>query len=403
MVSTAQLCLYCKGSRHLCGLERCPLLDAAEKNKKIKIKKEFFGPSSSVFVGRMGYPNVFVGPLGILNNKNLKITDNPEKWFGIDYNKIIEMRSGILRSKYKINVKNKTKFAEENRLIAMSKKPTDIEMKFKGKLLYSMNFSDIVQPIGPSASLKEMKITENVKIKRAVENITNDELKSAEAISILYKKNVDIYKITDIFSVGVLGLNENKKMVPTRWSITATDDILAKSLLEKIRNYKTINDYRVYESNLLNNHFIILLMPGNWEFENFEAWAPGSFWSQNLKKMEITEEYEPFAGRTKYADKQVGGYYATRFGIAEALKKMKRQTRAVVFREIYEGYMVPVGVWQVRENVRNAMKSNYNKFSTRKEALNFIKNKLMVNLDEYLKKSKILKQKRLSDFLFNSI
>ena len=139
-------------------------------------------------------------------------------------------------------------------------------------------------------------------------------------------------------------------------------------------------------------------MPGSWEFENFEAWAPGSFWSQNIKKTEITEEYEPFGGRTKYADKQVGGYYATRFGIVESLQKMKRQARVVVFREIYEGYMVPVGVWQVRENIRNAMKSSYKKFPTKKEALNYIKAKLRTSLDEYLKKSRILKQKRLADF-----
>jgi hypothetical protein len=36
-------------------------------------------------------------------------------------------------------------------------------------------------------------------------------------------------------SIGVLGLKKDKKLVPTRWAITATDDILAKKLLEKVK------------------------------------------------------------------------------------------------------------------------------------------------------------------------
>ena len=77
---------------------------------------------------------------------------------------------------------------------------------------------------------------------------------------------------------------------------------------------------------------------------------------------------------------------------------MKRQARVVVFREVYEGYAVPVGVWQVRENVRNAMKSDCEKFSTLKEALDYIRPRLRIPLEEYVKRSKILRQMRLSDF-----
>lgn len=398
MVSTAQLCIYCKGSRNLCGLGKCPLLDKVKMKqnmKKIETDR-FFGPSPSIFVGRVGYPNVFVGPLGNIGSSELG--DEPSSWFNKEYDKIIEKRSLVLRSKYKQSVFSKSRFVEENQLLAMANKPTDVEMEFNGKPVYRMSFSDIVQPMGPSVSVKNVKIVENIKISRSVDKVVNDELKANDATFILYKKNVDVYKLTNILSSGALGLEKNRKMTPTRWSITALDEIIGKNLMKAVREFPSLNEYRVYTSEFLHNKFVILLMPGNWEFENFEAWAPGSFWSFNLKKTEIIEEHEPFEGRWKYAS-QGGGYYASRLGVVEGLHAMKRQARVVVFREIYEGYVIPVGVWEVRENSRNAMRGHYEKFQTLKGALNYIKPKLRIPLEEYKKQSKILKQKRLGDFI----
>ena len=56
----------------------------------------------------------------------------------------------------------------------------------------------------------------------------NDEIKASEAIEFLYKNEFNEYTLSKILSVGVIGLAKNKKLVPTRWSITATDDILGK-------------------------------------------------------------------------------------------------------------------------------------------------------------------------------
>jgi len=377
-------------------LGRCPLLDrikVSERMKEISSEK-FFGPSSSIFVGRFGYPNVSVGPLGNLDKSDM---GEPSSWFGKNYEEIIEKRSLVLRSKYRQNIFSKSVFVEENQLLAMARKPTDVEMEFKNKPVYRMSFSDVVQPMGPSVSIKKMRIAENVKISASMERIISDEMKANDAAFLLYKKETDVYKLATILSSGILGLD--RKMVPTRWSITAMDDMIAKNLMKNLRTFPSINEFRVYFSEFLNNRFLILAMPGNWEFENFEAWKPGSFWSSSLKKTEIVEEYEPFRGRKNYADKQAGGYYASRLGVVEGLHEMKRQARVVVFREVYEGYVVPVGVWQVRENVRNAMKSDYQKFSTLKEALDYARSRLKIPLEEYLKKSVVLKQKRLEDFI----
>src|SRR3989338_7015918 len=328
-----------------------------------KMTKEFYGPSPGIFIGAEGYPKVNAGPLGIMENNPLY--DNPASWLNLSYMQIICMRAATLLANKKENI--------------FSKKP-----------LFSMDFDSITQPIGPSAKLEKLLITENPKIDVKVEKVAADELKANEAARILYSTGIDVYKITTILSSGALGID--KKMVPTRWSITATDDIITKSLLHDVRTYNSINEIMVFESFNLDNRFVVLMMPGSWEFENFESWPRGSQWYG------LEEEYEPFAGRTCYAEKQAGGYYASRLGVVEHLHKIKRQARVVVFREIYEGYSVPLGVWVVRENSRNMFKNPPKGFDLISEALVYIAGRLRHPIGMYLRKSKILRQKRMSDF-----
>jgi len=341
MVSPARLCLMCKGGRSLCGHSPCPLLPKFDIEKKLqgKVSKDFFGPSYSVFVGRYGYPRVNVGPMVAIEEK--PGLDTPNTWLNRDYADIVELRSLLLRSKQMEPVKSRSRLVSESQELVLADRPTDVEMNFKKLPVYRVSFSDIVQPMGPSALLEKMKVTENVHVPRKVDKVVNDELKASQQSYELYKSGLDVYKISSILSSGALGLENNRKLVPTRWSIAGSDDIIAKKLMEDIREFPSINEYFVFESKHLDNHFVILMMPGSWEFENFEAWAPGTVWTKNIKNPQIFEEYEPFKGRTKYAEKEGGGYYASRIASVEKLHEMKRQAKVVVFREIHEGYVVP--------------------------------------------------------------
>jgi hypothetical protein len=398
-MNSANLCLQCKGGKALCGHSICPLLSKIEFIPKISEqmnKTEFFGPSTSIFVGYYGYPQVNIGPVGALGFAE-KI-DQPQNWFGMDYNTIIEMRSMALRSKTKQHVKSKSRFVQENQLLAMANNSPDVEMNFKKKPTYRFSFSDVTQPMGPSAELDKMKLIDNVHISRKVDYIVHDDLKAAEQCYSMYQVGVDIHKVMNILSSGALGVDENQKMVPTKWSITAFDDLVTKKLLENVRTSFEIKEIQTFESEYLGNHFIILLIPGKWEFENFEAWSPGSTWALDAKETQMVGEYEPFEGRTTYAKGQSGGYYASRFSIVEYLHNIKRQARVVAFREISEKYVVPLGVWLVRSCVKHAFDDSPTKFSSLKEALTFISSKLKLPIHNYLKDSKILCQTRLLDF-----
>ncbi|MBU0530308.1 MAG: hypothetical protein KKC05_01420 [Nanoarchaeota archaeon] len=394
MVSTK--CPICTGKRPFCIHKSYPLPKDFNIEERIKenLSKEFFGPSYSVFVGHYGYPSVNIGPLaGLEYNKQM---DDPSQWFGKSYDEIILLRSLLIRSQQKENIFSKSRFVLDNQELALAKQPTDTEIMYKKNPVYHFTLSDSIQPMGPAGSIEKMRVTENVKIARHVDKVVSDDLKAADAAMLLYKKQGDVYKITTILSSGALGMEENKKLVPTRWSITATDDIVTKGMLEKVRSYPQINDYLVYESNYLGNYFTILFMPGNWEFENFEVWAPGSNWHKQTAAR-IIGEYEHHGGRTTYATSQAGGYYAARIASVEALATMKRQACVVSFREVSDEYSIPMGVWVVRETARRALQ-NMKRFNTKQEAMNYIKTKLRVPLEEYMKKSQILKQRRLTDF-----
>jgi len=400
MVSGARLCLICKGSRALCGNSRCPLLARARVFPQVRKisggSKDFFGPSYSLFVGRIGYPSVGIGPLSAIEDRpNL---DSPTDWFGMDYSDVIELRSMLMRTRQSEDIFSRSRFVIENQELALASRPTDVEIRFKKSPVYRVSFSDVVQPMGPTATLERMRLAENPKIKAHVDRIVSDELRANEAGAFLYKRGEDVYKISNVLSSGALGMESKKRLVPTRWSITATDDMIFRQLVSHVKDYPSINEFLVYSSEYLDNHFEVLLMPGKWEYENFEAWAPGSFWSQSLKKTEILEEYENYRGRTNYAKLEAGGYYAARLAVIEGLSKLRRQARILVFREVREGYVLPLGVWLVRETVRNAFKNKPRRFTRMKEALDYVNSRLRIPVSEYAKQSRIMNQKLLADF-----
>ena len=73
-----------------------------------------------------------------------------------------------------------------------------------------------------------------------------------------------------------------------------------------------------------------------------------------------------------------------------------------MFREIGQDYVVPLGVWQIRENVRNALKQKPLIFSSSALALDFLSKKLLVPISRYKKRSTIyshfMQQKRINEW-----
>jgi hypothetical protein len=265
----------------------------------------------------------------------------------------------------------------------------------------SLFLDDEVQPFGPSAPIRDILLG-NTRWDHQVEKAYNDtDLKATPAVLELYDKGVILTKIQRAFSVGAFGLAKNRRFVPTRWSITAVDDMVSKKLMKQVKQFPEINEYRVYESRYLDNIFEILMIPQRWSYEAMEAWYPGTVWNPDGKETVLFSDWEDHDGRNTYAE--IGGcYYAARLAVCDRLVKERRQATVIVLREAHRGYIMPVGVWQVRENVRNAMRQKPYSFNTLDFALRWISTKFQIPIEQWIRNSELLKrglfQKKITDF-----
>jgi len=401
------LCIACKGTKMLCSKSRCPILIkhyAKLRNAPHIDSTSIYGSAPGVFVGRYGYPMVSIGPLIPPVIGDTSEMDTPERWIGKTIDDIVGFRSGLVRGLYKVNVKKPEqcgKIVEDMTLLSMARDPVDTAAEFFRKPAGRIELDDEVQPFGPSAPLKKAELG-NFKLDQRIEKAYyDDDLMAREAVTGLYKDETMVTRIQRAFSMGAFGAKKSRRIVPTRQSITAVDSILGENLMDQVRDLPLINDYRVFESWQLDNRFIVLLIPEPWSYELVEAWYPDTVWNPVGREIMIISDAERFEGRTTYAS--IGGcYYAARLATCEYLVKEGRQAKVVILREAHSGYVMPVGVWNVRENVRNALKGPCSSFNSLNEALTFIQTRFDIPISRWTTNSFVLKdsrfQRKLTDF-----
>ena len=253
-------------------------------------------------------------------------------------------------------------------------------------------------PLGPSGEVIRAEIIGNSNIARKVDSIVDEiDLLANDAIKELKEGKIGEAHISRLLSTGLLGKEKSRKLVPTRWSITATDDMLSKNLWSKIRDYESIDKTLVYESTYLDNSFHIILTPGIWAYQMIETWTNGSLWTESDKV--IKTDFEECKPKTDYATNVTGAYYAARLGVVESLDKIRKSASCLVWRDIGPGYWAPVGVWLIRETVRDAMKQQPKIFDSLNESIQYLSGR--VSSPNELKESWFMKRKnqtRLDSF-----
>lgn len=363
---------------------------------------EVYGSSPpDIFIGRFGYPNVYIGPLVPPSSGDTSIMATPEMWVGKSIEEIVSYRSSLIRGMYRTNIHNADNGRIEEMIteLAIADKFSGVEEKLKHKPTLNMHFDENSQPYGPSAGLKDMSI-DNSRANPQIEKAYFDtDMSATKAIIELYEKGVPVSKIQKSLAGGILGYGKNRKFVPTRWSITAVDDTLSKDKLKTVKHNDIIDTIQVYPLVALDNRWLVIVIPGAWEYELVEAWYPNTTWNRENPNIEIYSSYEPFSGRTKYAE--IGGcYYAARLASSELLDKLKKQGKVVILREAHPGYIMPMGVWNVREHVREALKGKPVELNGFEELFAYIRTKMDIPIAEWIKNSTLLtlslKQKRLA-------
>jgi hypothetical protein len=366
------------------------------KFKTVELIKnnEIYGSSpTDLFVGRIGYPDVYIGPLVPPSLGDTSIMATPERWIGKTIPEIVQMRSMLIRGMYRTKVKNPDngKIEEMIKEMALSEKFATVDIKLKHRPNNEIRMDENGQPFGPSAPLSDMHLY-NIKANSKIEDAYLDtDLGANRAIIELYEKGVEVSKIQKALSAGILGRKNNRRFVPTRWSITATDDTISKDKLSRIKEMDKLDSIRIYEHNALDNRWVIIFIPGTWEYESMEAWYPNTTWNESGTEVEIGASYESFDGRKTYAE--IGGcYYAARLAVSELLEKEKKQGKVIILREVHSGYIMPVGVWNVREYVRETLRGTPTYYAKVSDALLYASKKLEVPMNIWIRKSNLLKR-----------
>ncbi len=345
----------------------------------------------SVFVGSYNYPKVFVGPMVPPIHGDTSLLDNPEKWTGKSLEEIINFRLNLVRGIKKISVNTtEGRYIEDLQEVAMSSKPIDSDLEFH-KSVSNISLDGESAPFGPIGEIKSVKFSGSSSTKSIEKTFYDKDLKAKDAVLNLYNSGIEVSRIQKCFSIGMLG--QERKLVPTKWSITATDDIISQSLTNEILDYSLIDSCKVFSYEHLGNLFSIILFPHRWIYEMIEAWYSNGI-------LGFGSDHEDARG-IDHPPAIAGAYFAAKLAVVEYLSKNKIQSGTIILREIRPEYAIPVGVWQIREGIRSALKKKPIIADSFNHAM-FLASKMMsISKSEWLFQGNIgqlMRQKTISDF-----
>lgn len=347
----------------------------------------------SVFVGSYGYPKVLVGPMLPPMHGDTKILDSPENWIGKSLEDIVNYRLSLVRGTKSVKIDDVgQKYVESLQEMSMSEKSTDAEMELVKNASPVVSIDGESPIFGPMGEIKSAKFGNSSSDKNIQRAFYDKDLLAQDAVIDLYNRGIEISKIQKCFSIGMFG--KARKLVPTRWSITATDDVISKSLVEKIIDYHLLDTTLVFSYNHLGNFFCVILFPSRWMFEMQEAWY------DERGNVGFGSDFEDMSGMSHYPE-TAGAHFASRLAVSEYLDEHKIQAAAMVLREIRPEYAIPVGVWQVREGIRMALQQKPLQVSNFQEGLDVACKGLSIDKKEWLAHSRLYlakKQKSISDF-----
>ena len=346
----------------------------------------------SVFVGSYGYPKVSVGPMVPPMHGDTTLLDSPELWVGKSLEEIVNFRLSLIRGIKNISINEPNgRYIENLHEVAMSSRPIDSELQFYKNPKPAVSIDGESAPFGPVGEVSSAKFSSTSSDKSIQRAYYDHDLKAQDAVVSLYNRGIEISKIQKCFSVGMFG--KKRKLVPTKWSITATDSIIAESLVSEILEFDLIDSCRVFSHDHLGNLFSVVLFPHRWLFENQEAWHTGN-------GIGFGSDIEDAKG-IDHPPVTAGAFFAAKLGVAEYLLEKKCQASALVLREIRPEYAVPVGVWQIREAIRSAMKNEPYIAENFDDGVTFAAKRMSVSKSEWLSKGdmlSMLKQKSISAF-----
>ncbi len=355
-----ELCYRCKTFKRLCGLPTCPVKERLRVIVKtfstVSLRRSVYGASPpSGVVGEQGYPKVstMVNLPPEIEGEQARNYEDPPGWWsrGLTLDDIVRIRSSMVSVTDKVNITDVDKLLEkELSLVQVASRPVDLEVNVEKILDRSLIFDLRLLPLSVRVR-GSLKVSSNPSIEKPLEKVIYDtDLKARDAVIYLYKSGIDVYTIQRAFSFGLLGTRRFRKLVPTRWAITAVDRILSQYLRQMVKKQKVINKFYIYQFTYLNNRFTVVLMPDTLRISWIEFWySRAGFCDRPVLSVVIEEDLR---GDVETMD---GGFEAARMGILEAFVRKGLQARVLIVREILPEYYIGIGNWHIREDLRHIL------------------------------------------------
>lgn len=380
-------CAECKG-KGFCGRIPCPVKARFKAQMDVRTSSSYMGEAPSVFIGSSGYPKVLSGPL-MINSP-----DDPEEWVSrnLTMDDIVATRSQTIRGIEKTPFISS--FNEKLQEIALSSRTLDIEASFEKPVTVEICFDGTIAPVGLSGRLSSMDVIGNASVERAVDKAASDtDLPAAEAGIYLHQSDISVHRITQLLSTGMLG--KKRRMVPTKWSITAVDDMISSTLRKRISGYTELSSIEGFHATIHGNTIAVLLLPGPYSFEMIEIWKTGSLWSKEHDCIISDREGLKKSG---YSPLQ-GAYYSARLAACEYMDRVRRCGRILVIRQISGDYWAPLGTWVIREATRMSFSNRPLRFDTLDEGISAVSR--VIGSNQWIQHSRIIEDVKTQRTLFD--
>jgi len=238
------ICVKCRGRKLLCGLPKCPIEPRARAFhlalRRISGREVFGSTPPSVIVGEFGWPSVrvYLGEPPEVFGEEARRYDDPRLLWGLSLEEISALRSYMA---FGVKTARTPWELGELAFVYVSSRPVDVEMRLEKPPVPSLKFDLREKPLGPTAPLEKARVVDNPSVPKPLEKLISDNLTASEAAVELYARGVDIYTIQRAFALGLIGVKHRRRLVPSRWSITAVDTAVGDWLASKVRYFPEIN------------------------------------------------------------------------------------------------------------------------------------------------------------------
>ncbi len=142
-------------------------------------------------------------------------------------------------------------FVGVQREVAIADRPVDLEIGLDDKPDLGLEAgTDVATRVAPRQCSQRRTAGESVRSEAGQEDLRRRRLAGPGAMTYLYRRGFDVYEINSILSAGALGEAKQRRLVPTRWSITAVDDTVGQFLRGASETRRASTRYRCGQTSI---------------------------------------------------------------------------------------------------------------------------------------------------------